>query len=376
MVTSLLALALLATAGLWASLLATLLYFRPGARDESGEILPMTLIKPVRGLDDSLAGNLDSIAVSDPEGRLQVIVAMETDDDPAYPVARKFAESYPGRDISVLLTGPSGARMGKIHNMIEAFPRARHPFVVFSDADVTTTPDLLRETSRAFREGWDAAFALPIHQAVGGLGGWQYQVAFNHYFALGAALVMRLAGLRHCAGAWMAYTRQVLEKAGGLERHGAAIADDFALSRGVARAGGRLKLIRAVAPLRESDPDPVDAFRHLCKWAAIIRCAFPAAFFLVPLAAPGVVAAAAVAFAGGSSASWAVLGAALVSRPLIAFIQDRAVFGAPMAWWGYPLMAVCDWGMMLYWLAGLRSTILWRGKRYRLISGGNIEVLK
>lgn len=366
----------LGLAALWASLAATLLYFRRSSDEAPGDVLAMTLIKPVRGLDENLPANLASIGACDPGGSLQVIVAMETMEDPAFAAAQAFARAHPGRDYAVLLTGPSGARMGKIHNMIEAFRHARHPRVIFSDADVTTTPALLQETSRAFREGWDAVFALPIHQAAPGLGGWQFMVAFNHFFALGAALVLRFGRLRHCAGAWMGYTKAILERAGGLEQFRDVIADDFAVSRKVAAGGGRLRLIRAPAPLLESDPSPVDAFRHLCKWAAIIRCAVPWAYFLAPLTAPGVVAAFAVAASGGAPASWKLLGAAMLSRPLIALIHDRAVLGVRMAWWGYPLMTLCDFGMLVYWVAGFKSTVLWRGKRYRLKPGGTVEVLK
>jgi hypothetical protein len=45
-----------------------------------------------------------------------------------------------------------------------------------------------------------------------------------------------------------------------------------------------------------------------------------------------------------------------------------------LPWWGYPLLAFADLGAPLFWLSGFRRRIEWRGKTYRLLGGGLIEV--
>src|SRR5579885_372105 len=102
-----------ATAGLWTSALFAWGLLRPSARRLAGFSSPLTMIKPIKGLDDELDANLESIVASDPEGRLQIVIAIESADDPAWPAARAFADRHPGRDIEVLRAGPSGDRMGK-----------------------------------------------------------------------------------------------------------------------------------------------------------------------------------------------------------------------------------------------------------------------
>ncbi|MDE2510347.1 MAG: glycosyltransferase, partial [Elusimicrobia bacterium] len=162
----------------------------------------MTLIKPVKGLDDDMEEGFRSIVEADPSKSLQILIALETAEDPAYPFARAFADAHPDRDVEVVLTGPSGPRMGKIHNMIEAFPRARHDRVLFSDADVRITAALLSDTARAFDAGADAVYAMPYHAFVPGPGGWLFLVAFNYSFCVPVALSYRLGKLRSFAGAW------------------------------------------------------------------------------------------------------------------------------------------------------------------------------
>lgn len=370
----------LQTACLYACLIATLCYFRRDRRLRR-ERPRLTLIKPIRGLDVGLAENLRSIVDADPSNGLQVLIAMEHPSDPAYPVAKAFAESHPNRDITLLITGDSGARMGKIHNMIEALPHAKHPAVIFSDADIKTTAGLLEETAWAFANGYDAVYGLPYHAWAPGLGGWQMMTAFNHNFCVPAALnFIVLPGHFHfCAGAWMAFTRERVEKAGGLEPLAHEIADDYALSRHARLSGAKAYLLSELAPVREAGSSPGDAFKHLCKWASIIHWSVPGPYRLAPAFNAGVLSVLlwlSCEYDGTNVGLGRGLAAFLfLSRGLVGFLQDYWVGSARMSWWGYCLLCFADLGSLIYWAAGLKSRVSWRGKTYRLHRGGRAEVL-
>lgn len=365
------------SAALWACLAASLRRFRDPAPGPAR--LPMTLIKPVKGLDDAMEASFRSIVAADPERALQVIVALESEGDPACPVARAFAAAHPERDIEVLITGPAGERMGKAHNMIEAYGRAKHARVIFSDADTCITPALLAETERAFREGADAAFGLPYHADAPGVGGWCFMVAFNHSYCVPAALAYEAGQFRSFAGAWMAYTREAIARAGGLEPVGRLIADDFALGSAVRAAGARLELLREPVFVSETGTAPEEAFRHVAKWASIICWSFPLAWALAPFLNPVLLAAAAGATAWAAGAPLApplaALATALCTRSLVGLIQDRAVGRIRRPAWSYLSLLAADAGAMLFWPLGLRRVIEWRGRRYRLRWGGACEVL-
>ncbi|MDE2489987.1 MAG: glycosyltransferase, partial [Elusimicrobia bacterium] len=257
----------------------------------------MTMIKPVKGLDDEFEAGLESLVASDPLKVLQTIVAFESEDDPAVPVARAFAAAHPDRDVTVAIVGPSGPRMGKIHNMIEALPLAERRFVLFSDADVRATPALLAESARAFSAGADAVYAMPYHADAAGLGGWIFQVAFNHAFCLPVALSYRLGRLRSFAGAWMGYTKEALERVGGLSPFANVIAEDFSLGLAAARAGLRQELLREPVRVSETGTSPGEAFAHVAKWASVIFWSWPAPVLLAPWASPVLLALAALAWA-------------------------------------------------------------------------------
>jgi ceramide glucosyltransferase len=325
----------------------------------------MTLIKPVKGLEEGLRENFEAIPAADPEGRLQVIVAMEDAEDPAYPVMKAFAQAHPGR-VELVLAGPSGPRMGKAHNMAAALPKARHPYVIFSDADIRTTMELVRWTGRAFEEGSEAVFALPVHDRAPGLGGALFQIAFNHSFCLPAALSFRLTGLPFTAGAWMAYKRSTLDRLGGLEPFVHCIADDFSIGWAALRSGARARLLPVPVPLKETGSGAGEAFVHLVKWSRIIHWTTPLPYYLVPLVCPGP-----LALALGYWKLFALLAA---SRTLVGLVQD-AQLGSRMAWPVYFFLGFSDLGTLIFWLSGLPRRIEWRGKRYRLSWGGRAEVI-
>lgn len=361
----------LSTVLLWAALAATARHFgRSRPRPEPGPVLPMTLIKPVRGLDDGMRENFESIVASDPSGALQVLIAIETEADPAYPVARAFAAAHPARDISVVLTGPAGGRMGKIHNMIEALPRAKHERVIFSDADTRTTRALVEGTSAAFASGHDAVYAMPYHVPSAGLGGLCFWVAFNHFFAVLQALAYQAGQYHFYAGAWMAYTKESLRRVGGLEPFAHIIADDASIGLRVSAAGGRKALLRAPVLVSETGTSPRQAYDHLTKWCIMGRWVAPWAYRMIPVVGPGLPALLLLALGGKT-----LFLAYVLSRMAVAWLQDTAVSGRAMPLSRYLVLATADLGMLVFWASGFRSRLLWRGTTYRLFVGGRVEVI-
>lgn len=365
------------TAGLYLCLAASLRHFRRPAG--AGAVPPMTLIRPIRGLDDGLIENLESLASSDIEGVHQIVIALESASDPAYQAARRFADAHPERDIALVLSGPPGGRMGKVHNMIAALARAKHPFVVFSDADTGATERLLRETGLAFAAGYEAVYALPHQAPTDGLGGVMLESAINHTLGTAGALAHALGQLRHCAGAWMGFSREALARAGGLEPMAHAIADDFALSMRMHEIGARRTLVSALAPLGETGTGLPDAAARLSKWSAIIHCCLPGAYWAAPAFNLGLLA---LALWLGSELSGTRLtlgrglaAAAFLSRGLVAWLQDWLIAGRPRGPARYAMIMFSDLGWLGFWASGFRSELLWRGVRYRLKPGGLSEVV-
>ncbi len=361
----------------WIDLRAALAHFRGAATGPCRT--PMTLIRPVRGLDDALAENLSSLAEADPRKTLQIIVAMESSDDPAHPVVEAFRAAHPDRDILLLLTGPAGRRTGVMHNKIEALKKAKHPFVLFSDADAAVSRGLLAEAERAFLAGAPAVCAAAFHAAPRREGDWWFLIVHNHGYSASAASRYRDGGPPNCFGTFMGFTRETLERAGGLESFSRCLADDAVLGVAIHRLGLRQELLRAPVFVREHGSSVSAAFTRLARWAALAFWASPFAWLMSVFLNASVLACAAGGFAlaqgRGLGAAAAALAFALFTRVAVAAVQDRALaYRLPLT--GYARLLFADAALIAAWPFAVRRTYDFRGRRYRLGFGWRLEAVE
>lgn len=352
------------------SVAATRSYYRRRAKDRP--LSPMTVIRPLRGADPGLSENLRSLIVADHEGAIQTLFAMETADDPAYPICERIVRDFLDRDIEIILTGPSGSRMGKAHNMIEAFKRAKHPVVVFSDSDVRAGRDVLAATSEAFDAGADAASAMLDGSKNRATTDVLLAACFNHYFGVPATLLYRMGLITAMAGGWIACRKEFFERLGGIETLADRAAEDATIALAARRLGAKAVLLPAFAPIYESGGSTAELIRHILKWAKIIRFTTPVPYALLPLIDPVFIAVLACLF----GAPWSVVAFAVLCRIVFSWLQDRGTTANSFPTWLYLSLPLLDLICVVLWLAAYASnTIEWRGKRYRLRAGGRLEVL-
>lgn len=371
--------ALFLLVALWASCLATLRHFRKAKPLSKPLAEKITVIRPIRGLNKEMREALESLAESDPGKKLQVLIALESSDDPAYPVVLEFANAHKDRDVSVILTGASKKRMGKIHNMIEALPKAAHPWIVFSDADARASATLLQETSRAFAEGYDAVFALPYFSEPRNAAELSFAIALNHGFSTPAALSYHVLRFPFCAGAWMGFSNEILKKIGGLEPLAHNIADDYSLGQAVLKARGRCAFISQPVFFRENTESIKDTVQHLSKWASIIHSCLSPIYAFALFFSPAHAAALFLFFSWASGIAlgpaWLLLGLTVFSRILVGLIQDARIARKTMPLYAYLGIPIFDFAATFIWLSGFREQINWRNKRYQLSPGCRSEVI-
>ncbi|MBI3549654.1 MAG: glycosyltransferase [Elusimicrobia bacterium] len=367
------------TAALLACVAASASFFR---RDTGrGPVDPFTVIKPLRGAEAGLEDRLRSLLEADEQGVLQVLFAVESADDPAYAAAARVAAEYPKRDARVVVTGPSGARMGKMHNLIEAYKHARHAAVVFSDSDVATDRALLVETTRALRAGAGAASAIPDASGARRAADVLVGVVFNHYFCAPCALLYKLGLVTAFAGSWMAFTKETIARIGGLERYERAAADDFSMGLAAQVLGAKTVLLPRQAALFERGGSLVETARHMLKWLKVGRWSAPPVYAALPLI-NGLLSACALCLlhaARFGELGWTarLLAGTAFARAVGAWVYDLACSGRRFPSWAYPAIPVLDVAGMALWAIGLfADTIEWRGKTYIILPGGSLEVVR
>ena len=111
----------------------------------------MSILKPLKGVDDRLLDNLESFCRLD-YPRYEIVFCVQGASDPALRVARRVKETYPEREIVVVVGDCQEGLNPKVNNMMPGYAAAKYPFVLISDSNVAPRPGYLREAMSHFRD--------------------------------------------------------------------------------------------------------------------------------------------------------------------------------------------------------------------------------
>lgn len=286
---------------------------------------PITILKPLHGDEPLLEQALASVCAQDyPE--YQVVFGVSDAADPALPVVSRIRARFPECDVAVVVDPTRHGANGKVGNLINMLPRAKHAVLAIADSDLHVQPDYLARLADALA-AQDTGLVTTLYTGLPAarrlaqrLGAMQ----ITHYFLPGA-LLARAMGRQDCLGATMMLRRSTLDRIGGLQALADRLADDQVLGRLVAALGLAVRLAVTVPATTVPETRLRDLVRHELRWARTIRALEPAAFAASVLQYPLFWALAAIAFAPGAPWVWGVFFVAWVVRALTAIAVDRAL---------------------------------------------------
>ena len=249
--------------------------------------VPVTVLKPVHGIEPGLFENLRSFLTQD-HPAFQVVFCFHRDDDPAIEIARRAIAESPEADASIAI-GSAGYPNPKIANIASGLARARHELIVISDADVRAQPHCLRAIAHAFSDERVGAASCPYRGIpTGNLASRLGALHINDHFMPSVAVSAALEKPRFCLGAAMAVRRRVLDEIGGLAALGGFVGDDYMLGAKVSEHGHAIALVPHVVSCVVDEAGMRGFFRHHLRWARTIRAQRPLgfAFLFVTLPLP------------------------------------------------------------------------------------------
>ena len=225
---------------------------------------PVSILKPLCGVDDGLEENLASFAALDwPD--FEVVLGVRSAGDPAYPLARAAARRWPGRFRVVLQRGAPGMNP-KVNQLLTLARAARHDVLVVSDSNVRVDPGYLAEIVALLE---DEEVGLVTHP-ISGEGEVRLGSLMDHLHLTGSVtpsiVAAKRLGIRDIVvGKSMAMWRRDLEAMGGFEAVQDVLAEDFVMGRMIGAVLGK-RVAVARTPVRN-----VSASRSLSDFNARYR---------------------------------------------------------------------------------------------------------
>lgn len=357
-------------------------YYVPSEENPTGAFEEgLSVIVPIKGVNPGLGVNLQALIDCDVNIPTEYIFAMETEKDPAYSICKRIQQAYLDKFIRIILTGDPGTRMGKQHNLAEAYKHANYATIGSMDADVHPYPTALAHGLSALsQEGAGTAYHLPYYDGIGPIGGALVAVYTNYFFSQNVGSLALMDFYPLTIGSMWFIKRCVLEEIGGFELLTCTVTDDAALGREIKKVGKRNIPINNPVQVVLENKGFLEGVRQIQKWITMLRAEGFWNYFLIALLWHPLFFGALVALLGwalepkllkfGQIFLFSVIFVRLISS---AILNDR-VYRLSSIWRFLPLMVVYEIiiSPVLFIIGFFKKTIMWRDQRYRIGKQGQI----
>jgi len=350
-------------------------YFRRPRESNSDFSPPVSLLKPVRGMERETYANFSSFCRLDyPE--YEILFAVNDADDPAVPVIEKLIRDFPRRSIRLLMGSSSRGSNDKVRKLCRLAREAHYGILVISDSDVRVEPDYLRAVVSPFRNPQVGAVTCLYQLKPEPRWGPELEaIGVASEFFPGVLVARLLEGVKFALGATMAARSEILAEIGGFEAIADSFSDDFELGNRIAAKGYRVDLIPYTVWTLPFSEGALGFFEHQLRLAVGLRNSRPWGHFgrILAQGLPWAVAAAAVHRSWAAAAAF--LGAYLALRLAMAWTVGVWGLHDPLMrrkWWLVPLW---DAIAFVVWAASFaQNRVRWRGAEFYVRKGRLIPV--
>lgn len=326
---------------------------------------PVSILKPVRGLDREAYENFASFCGQEyPE--FEIIFGVTESADPAVPVIERLIRDFPQCKIRLLVGAERLGTGDKVNKLCRMVREAKHDILIISDSDIRVAPGYLYAVAAPFADPKVGAVTCLYRGLTDGTLVSEMEALGNTSdFDAGVLSAWQLGGVDFTLGATMATTKQRLAEIGGFEALVDHFSDDYELGHRIAALGYRVEVttfpVFTVFPAQTL----AQCFRHQVRWTLTMKHSQPWGHF-------------SLIFTHGLP--WAILAALIAPSWEIAaaYLGGYVVLRGLMAWtvgvWGVRdpilrkkmyLVPLRDAFAFIVWVTSFfKRRIEWRGSHY------------
>jgi len=352
----------------------TMADFRRRKREYLTYIPPVSILKPVYGLEKNQLENLRSTCLQNyPE--YEVIFSLQRRNDPALPILEAIQREFGQERVKVVIDEQKAGPNGKINNMLGAMPHVRYEVIVISDSDVRLPSEYLQSIVAPLQDP-DLGFVCTPFKAAKAQTWYEKLelLSLNADFMPSVVFARETGASLYCLGASIALRRSTLNKIGGLAPLAHYLVEDYEMGRRIAEdLGKRQDLVLPVVDTMVDLKSPSQWWKHQVYWDQNTRSARPNAFFLTLLIRSVPFALIFAILRLFDPVGLAVLGATLLVRLLTAGLIMRLGLGDREGVRALHLLPLRDIAGLVSWcLAYTWRTTTWRGSEFILTRDGRL----
>ena len=340
---------------------------------------PITLLKPVHGLEPRLAENVESFFRQDyPD--FEIVFGARSADNAALRVVQEVRAGYPRVKCRVVLSGDPIWPNAKVFSLERMIAQSSNNYFIITDSDVEVAPEFLRNVVPPLLNP-KIGLVTCLYRGVPAASWWSTLEALGMSVEMSSGVLIAdmMEGMRFALGAVIATRRDALEKIGGIAAAADYYCDDFVLGNLVWAAGYNVALSHHIVDHVLIPQGFWRTFGHQLRLTKSTRYSRPRGHlgtgltFAMPFGVLGLISAGAL---GHATFGLLIFGAAYVNRVIQSIVVGWKIISDPRSLryaWLYPLRDLIGF---FTWAGSYTSRRFhWRGEIYRFGDGGRITPL-
>jgi len=354
------------------ALLASVLVIRFGRRPRTASAVhePVTVLKPLCGVEPGLLARLAPFCRQSYDGPLQIVFGVHDRADGAVEVVEQLKAKFPDTAIDLKIDGRIHGSNRKVSNLTNMNALARHDVVMLSDGDIEVGPNYLVDVVASLQNPGVGAVTCLYHGIPRRRGLWPQIAALstNTQFLPNAIMAMTFGLARPCFGATIALRRETLNRIGGFAPLSDCLADDYALGEAVRATGQDVTVVPELVGHACVHESASELLLHQIRAAKTIRSIDPVGYIgsvmtnPLPFALLGLIA--------GATGGVLAVAAAIICRSVLCFTVEKVYRLPRQPYWLLPLNDVIEFAVYIASFFG--GKVSWRGYRYRVMQDGSL----
>ena len=331
---------------------------------------PVSLLKPLYGVDPELKANLETFFQQD-YPVFEILFAVRDESDPSVALVQQLMKRFANIPCTLIVTGEPPYPNAKVFSLEKMTKFASHGLLVITDSDVSVASNYLKTIARPFKSQ-EVGLVTNLYRGVGGQDLWSKLEALgmSTEFMAGVIVAEFLEGMKFSLGPSMAISTRCLQAIGGFASMAEYLADDFILGEKAFHQGFKVVLSTHVINHHAYSAGFQNSFKHRLRWNRSSRFSRPAGYFGQGFTY-GLPWALILFLFTPSEWSATLLLCSGILRGWLAYMLGKQLLGDSSAvrrLWLVPLQDVLSFAT---WVGGFFGTeVIWRGVRYRIQRGG------
>lgn len=339
---------------------------------------PVTILKPICGIDKDSYHNLASFCQQD-YPNYQIIFAVLESGDPGIEIVKKIIYSFPDLDLKLIIgdrdeltpikIGPNR----KVQNLANAVTKAKYDILLIADSDIRVEKDYLQRVIQPLQDEKVGVVTCLYRSLAQGWVAILEAIGTATEFHAGVLVSKQLEGIKFALGSTIVIRKKVLEEIGGFTTVSDYLADDFQLGYLPTQAGYEVVLSDYIVEHILTKTTLEESLKRQIRWARGTRLSRPWGYLGLIFTYGIVTSLLLVIITGGSTFAWIVLATTWLTRLIGAWVIGVIILKDSQVrkfLWLVPIRDLISFGLWCYSFFG--NQVEWRGKRIKLTKGGKI----